>query len=176
MGLIKIHTSYNLAEMAVLQSELDAAGIYNFVQSGSHGNIFGMGIIALGGLRLYIHENDVEEAKTFFRARDEIKDFDPIYEHKWGRWKTALLFGFATGIFVPFYYLKTRTQLIILTATLLISIALFRLLQIYPSIPFKPFVIYFVVVGFIFNILTLILLPIIWHARAKTGHSKKVTL
>jgi len=179
MGLVRIHTSYHQAEMAVLRSELEAAGIYSHVQSGDHGNMWGS--VALGGLHLYINEEDVEAAKKFIIAREAITDFDPIEEHKWGRWKSATIFGLAMGVCVPFYYLKTSTQIIVMAVMALVAFGLLKLTNAYPDLMFRPFLIYILVIGFIFNFLNLIIIPIIWHARwqkhkQKTLKNEKATI
>jgi len=128
VGLVKIHESTNLAEMAVLKSELDAAGIYNFIQTYHHGTINALALIALGGQRMLIEESDVDFAKDFIKAREGIQDYDALPVRKFGQWKRATVFGLAFGMFLPIYFLRS----IWLLALSLILI-LFCLLLLPPS-------------------------------------------
>ena len=107
MGLVRIHTSHNLAEMAVLQSELDAAGVFNYLQTYHYGTIDALTLIALGGQRMYICEEDVDYVRDYIMARQAITDYDPIAERKYGMWKRATIFGIARGFLLPILFIQS---------------------------------------------------------------------
>lgn len=121
MGLVKFHTSTNLAEMAVLKSELDAAGIYNFIQTYHYGTLDALALIALGGQAMLINESDVEYANAFLNAREETKDYETPPIRKFGQWKRATFFALCFGYILPLYFLKAVWLLVIAGVLILIS-------------------------------------------------------
>lgn len=78
MTLVLGHTTNNPTEAVVLMNELVAGGFNPVIFDYHHGHIAIGNIMALGGFRVMLPEQEIQAARDFVQARREITNFDPI--------------------------------------------------------------------------------------------------
>ncbi len=64
MSMVHIYTTNSREELLVIQSMLDAAGIASEARQESVSKAFGLRQDGLGEIRLFVEEEDAEEAKA----------------------------------------------------------------------------------------------------------------
>lgn len=89
MGLVAVYKSTHLTEIAVMKSKLEAAGLHPFVQNHEHAQMAHIDILALGGMRILMPQEEAAEAlailkdQTFeFEDSDVFDDYDPPDSYK----------------------------------------------------------------------------------------------
>lgn len=105
----------NLPEACVIFSVLQAGGFHPSFQNYHHAHIAALQLLAFGGIILLIPEQELASAKIFLADQQSapITDFDPITPRRFGMWKRATLFGLASGIFLPLYFLTPELLFVI---------------------------------------------------------------
>lgn len=105
----------NLPEACVIFSVLEAGGFHPSFQNYHHAHISALQLIAFGGIILTLPEQELRSAKDFLADQQAapITDFDPIKPRRFGMWKRATLFGFASGIFLPIMFLAPELLMVI---------------------------------------------------------------
>ena len=118
MGVVLFRNCNSLPEASVLFSCLEAGGFHPTFQNYNHANIAALQIIAFGGIGITIPQQELQEASAYIQfcedsAIEAIEDFDPIAERRFGKWKSGTLLTFASGVFLPYYFLPAELLLFI---------------------------------------------------------------